>query len=193
MKPLPSDYTKTAADELTDHQRSTFLDPNDISQVLLQQGDALWRFVTSSKNIRYSTYWITDEMMKDFMSVIHSWNLWSENGIRTLVRDAHAIPTHFETPQGVKESQKSNFRFRVKVKTPIVGYVGKTAPQRGPAVDFHPPKHWGSEIMKRIETRIGGYNQIVVPCFQGIGNNDAERYIDDFYFAPMFKKPHHEK
>jgi|GEM_PF-3938268 len=105
----------------------------------------------------------------------------SEKMKRNMIRNGLAVKT---------EWNRLTHRVKIVLKKPVVAYVGYTGPQsksividRSSALNPN-----GAEMTKKIEFRLGGEQQYVIPYFKSNAfRNNSEQYVDMPVFQPIFK------
>lgn len=161
-------------DYLNDDQKSTFKD-QDITPLIMEPGDTLWRFISQKNKNKFSDFWIDSETMGAIMSIFRSWDDYSERTKKEVVKNNLAI---------LNEWSKLSWRIKITFRKDTVAYKGKTGPQK----QFDKNKiinQFGMETFKAIEHRCGGQNQYVIPRFKGIGDLDADEFAEITHFSRL--------
>lgn len=177
MKSLPAGHRKERIDELTDRQAASFLNPNAIKPILLEPGDKLWRMVSKQHGRRFSDFWMDPDTMSQLMNVFVSWGVFSEAQKKSVVRDNCAI----------LDAWKSNLSWRcqIKLSQPVVGYLGQIGPQKVFSENASESKQYGRPVEQLTEFRIGGFNQIVIPRFAGLKEEETGKWGTVTHFARL--------
>ncbi len=180
---------KDPADQLTQRLKDSFLNQSAIEAVIINPGDSLWRFVHTKNGRRFSDCWITPETMRDVMSIIRSWGDYSKQTKVNVVRDNLAILSDwrrkYKNSIGQDRiSDQVSWRLKITFKKPVVAYVGQTGPQKGELLKEI--KFPGDEGYKKVESRIGGLVQVIIPRFGGgISTSTGEQFAEITHFSEL--------
>jgi hypothetical protein len=168
----PTNFTghPDQADQMDNEQRGSFT--GHYQTLLLPKEFELWRFVSQQEHRRFGAFWMDPATMTSIMQLLHTNQNFTQEYKKENIRNSLAI---------LNDWSHLNMRLKVKLKRPVVAYVGPTGYQRQvDDVKNHMSFGGGDTIQKVTETRRGGHVQYVIPRFKGLPDNNDWASVEVF-------------
>jgi hypothetical protein len=151
--------------QLSGQQKASF--SGGFSIFILQPGKRLSRYIHSKEGPYFSDCWVDEQTTSEIYRAIQNVQNYSADIKKDVLRRELAI----------LEGWKNNLDFRVKVQiqTETIAYVGVAGIQDlyAKSSTFSP----FGEAFQRLERKIGGLTQFVIPSFKGLKTENSKASI----------------
>ena len=152
----------SSKDELSPEQKQSF--HSVYRTQILPAGTVLWRFVSKQSDRRFGSYWMDSQTMRTIMETLHANNTFSERDKKENVKNSLAVLDRFSL---------INWRLKIKLRKAVTAYIGITGTQKNYEITNNDTPFTGPKNIERVtETRLGRLEQIVIPRFRGLSNQN---------------------
>lgn len=177
---------------LSAEQTASFLNPGAIRATDLQPKTQLWRFNPLRDPRRFSAFWMTEETMRQVMSIITSRLAFSKAAKREIVKTSFAVLDKFGTHKDKSHNQQDDdiremaaWRMRIILKSPVHAFIGQSGPQKDMRHNPNASAAYGADTHSIFQARLGGFEQVVIPEFAGKNEGTASPFASINYLAEL--------
>ncbi len=157
-------------DQLTQEQKDSF--QGGYKMVRLPAYTELWRFISKRSGHKFSPFWIDGETMRSIMFSLHSTGNFSQEFKKDNVRNNLAI---------MKDWSNLSWRLKIKLKQEVIAYKVDIKTQKSfLEVENHFAFGGGERVYKLVETTLGIKQQIVIPRFRHVGDDNKWAKVEHF-------------
>ena len=176
MKIISFETIEKGEDKLTNEQKSIFAFSNGITPIVLEEGDRLSRFYSSSGSM-FSVFWVDHRTVKYTMEIIHSRGDYEKNTKKEIVKDALAVLNNWSNIDS---------KVNVKLKKKVIVNMGNIGSQKQQTEATKLSKIlYANPTPSNLEYRIGGLKQDIIPYFKNISLAKAQDFFSVTHNATL--------